>query len=60
MQCHKWLWIAVNDPKRIPELSVNEKHKLNEGTMIGQLATKVFPKGINIEVEDFINKGEFL
>ena len=53
MQCPKWLWIAINDKNRIPELSASEKRKLDEGTMIGKIATKVFPKGIEIETEDF-------
>ena len=53
LQCHKWLWIAVNDKKRIPELSLSEKKKLDEGIMIGKLATMVFPNGIEIKTEDF-------
>ena len=58
LQCLKLLWISVNDKKRIPEPDISAKHNFEVGDMIGVLATKVFPKGIDLANLDFKNNLE--
>jgi len=53
LQCPKWLWIEVNDKKRIPELDTATLHKFKEGHEIGVLATMVFSKGIDLSGLEF-------
>jgi len=48
LQCLKWLWIEVNDKGRIPKPDAATLHKFKGGHEIGVLATKVFPKGIDL------------
>ena len=59
LQCPKLLWVAKNDKERIPEPDFSAKHKFKMGDIIGVLATKVFPKGIdlaNLDFKENINK----
>jgi len=53
LQCSKWLWIEVNDKKRIPELDNATLHKFKEGHEIGVLATMVFPNGTDLSGLEF-------
>lgn len=53
LQCAKLLWISVNDKDRIPPPNKALEKKFEDGNIIGELATYVFPKGENINVEDF-------
>jgi hypothetical protein len=48
LQCPKLLWISVNDKKRIPEPDISAQAKFDTGNMVGELATKVFPNGIDL------------
>jgi len=51
LQCPTYLWMATNDKKSLPEPTESEKHIMDQGTGAGKLATKVFPKGINIPTD---------
>lgn len=53
LQCPKLLWITKNDKERIPKPTEIEQKKFDEGTLIGELATKIFPEGINLADLDF-------
>jgi hypothetical protein len=53
IQCPKLLWITKNDKTRIPEPNEIEQKKFDDGTLIGELATHVFPRGINLSNEEF-------
>ncbi len=53
LQCPKLLWVAKNDKQRIPEPDEITLKKFSEGHIIGELATRVFPKGQNIPDENF-------
>lgn len=55
LQCPRYLWNAFNDPSQIPELTEAEKHKMEEGNAIGQLAKELFPDGIDIPEDNFKN-----
>jgi len=48
LQCPKLLWVAKNDKTRIPEPDKAAKAKFESGDIIGVLATKVFPGGIDL------------
>ena len=56
LQCPKLLWISVNDKKRIPKPDEMTLKKFEDGDIIGELAKKVFPGGIDIPC----GRGEFL
>jgi hypothetical protein len=53
LQCPKLLWFLVNDKSKIPEFSKDAQHRMDVGTEIGILATKLFPEGITILSDDF-------
>lgn len=53
LQCPKFLWITKNDKKRIPEPDQIAQAKFKEGDLIGELAKKVFPEGIDFSELDF-------
>ncbi|MBT4376055.1 DUF2779 domain-containing protein [archaeon] len=48
LQCPKLLWVTKNDKERIPEPDFAAKHKFEAGDIIGVLATKVFPGGVDL------------
>jgi len=48
IQCPKLLWVAKNDKERIPEPDYSAKHNFKMGDIIGVLATKVFPDGVDL------------
>ena len=53
MQCAKWLWIEFNDKARIPEPDKLAEYRFETGRIVGELAKKLFPKGVDISIEDF-------
>ena len=53
LQCPKLLWFLINDKDKIPEFSKDAQHKMDIGTEVGVLATKLFPNGISIPTDDF-------
>jgi len=53
LQCPKLLWVAKNDKTRIPEPTEIEQKKFDDGTLVGELATQVFPNGISLADEEF-------
>ncbi len=55
LQCPKYLWIAVHNKNKIPEPDKQAQHTFDEGTKVGELATKLFPLGINLANLDFQN-----
>jgi len=48
LQCPKLLWVAKNDKQRMPEPDNSAKHNFMMGDIIGVLATKAFPGGIDL------------
>lgn len=53
LQCPKLLWATKNDKESIPKPDDVAQAKFTEGTLIGVLATKVFPMGIDLSELDF-------
>ena len=48
LQCPKLLWVYKNDKQRIPEPDNSAKHNFKMGDIIGVLATKAFPAGVDL------------
>ena len=55
LQCPKLLWVTKNDKERIPEPDFAAKHKFEAGDLIGVLAIKVFPNGVDLAGLGFKN-----
>jgi len=54
LQCPKYLWIQINEPERIPETDPVTQYVFDQGHLVGELAKKLFPEGIDISTEDFM------
>jgi hypothetical protein len=54
LQCPRYLWIACNDPDKIPEPDAATQNIFEQGHLVGKLAKKLFPEGIDIPTEDFM------
>ena len=48
IQCHKALWIAINEPLRIPKVNETTQNIFDQGHLLGELAQALFPDGINV------------
>ena len=53
LQCPKYLWIMFHEPDKIPEVDQATQHRFDQGHLVGELAKKLFPEGIDIDEEDF-------
>ena len=53
IQCPKLLWMSIHEPEKLPEVDEITQHRFDEGHLVGELAKKVFPGGIDINTEDF-------
>lgn len=53
IQCLKFLWVSKNDKERIPVPREVDQKKFDDGLLIGELATKLFPNGVNLGDESF-------
>ena len=54
LQCPRLLWIATNQPERIPEPDAATQHIFDQGHLVGELAKKLFPGGIDVPAGDFM------
>ncbi|MEK6938574.1 MAG: DUF2779 domain-containing protein [Nanoarchaeota archaeon] len=53
MQCPKLLWIMFHQPEKIPEVDASTQYRFDQGELVGQLAKKLYPKGVDISYGDF-------
>ena len=53
IQCPRYLWVACNDPSRIPERDAATQHIFDQGHLVSELAKRLFPVGIDVPIEDF-------
>jgi hypothetical protein len=53
LQCPKYLWIQLHEPERIPETDAVTQYLFNQGYLVGELAKKLFPGGIDVPFDDF-------
>lgn len=49
LQCHKLLWVAVNDAKRIPPTDAATQYVFDQGHLVGELAHRLYSDGINLD-----------
>jgi hypothetical protein len=54
LQCPKLLWTSINQPESIPELDIATQYIFDQGHMVGEMAKKLFPGGIDIPRDDFM------
>lgn len=52
LQCPKYLWVQLNEPERIPETDAVTQYLFDQGHMVGELAKKLFPNGIEVPFDD--------
>ena len=55
IQCPKLLWILLNEPEKIPEPDAATQYKFDQGHLVGELAKRLFPSGIDIPIDGFMN-----
>lgn len=48
IQCPKALWIAINDPSRVPKVNETTQSIFDQGHLVGELAQALYPGGINV------------
>jgi len=53
LSCPKYLWMMFHDIDKIPHEDLATEYRMNQGKIIGQLAKKLFPNGINLKENDF-------
>jgi hypothetical protein len=54
LQCLKYLWISLNQPKLLAGPDAATQHVFDQGHLVGELAKRVFPDGINVPPDDFM------
>ena len=55
LQCPKYLWIQFHEPDRIPEIDPVTQYIFDQGHMVGELAKRLFPDGVDISTDDFMD-----
>lgn len=53
LQCPKFLWAQFHEPDEIPEPDSATQYIFDQGHLVGELAKKLYPGGIDIPDEDF-------
>ena len=53
LQCPKLLWFICNDPEKVPEPDASTQSIFDQGHLVGELAKKLFPEGIDVPHDDF-------
>jgi hypothetical protein len=54
IQCHKLLWTEIYTPERIPEVDAITQYVFDQGHLVGEYAKKLFPGGIDIPHDGFM------
>lgn len=52
LQCSKLLWIAVNQPWRMPPADAKTQYLFEQGHLIGRLAQRLYPEGLNLHTSN--------
>ncbi len=55
LQCPKYLWTSINDRASIAEPDIETQYIFDQGHRVGELATKLFPEGIYLDTDDFMD-----
>ena len=54
LQCPKLLWLQINERGKIPQVDLSTQFIFDQGHLVGELAKKLFPMGIDIPADDFM------
>ncbi|MFC2021094.1 DUF2779 domain-containing protein [Chloroflexota bacterium] len=54
LQCLKYLWTSFHEPEKIAEPDAATRYLFDQGHLVGELAKKLFPGGVDIPVDDFM------
>ncbi len=54
LQCPRLIWIEIHEPRKIPETDPFTQHIFDQGHLVGELATKLFPGGSDISTDNFM------
>ncbi len=54
LQCQKYVWVQVYEPERIPQADTVTQYVFDQGHLVGEYAKRLFPDGIDIPHEDFM------
>lgn len=54
LKCPAYLWLEFNAPEEIPPFSEATLHRFDEGHKIGNLAKTLYPEGLSVPEEDFV------
>ncbi len=55
LKCEKYLWTIYNMPEVIPEVTESNRQLLNYGLKIEDLAKEIYPNGIDISTDNFMD-----
>lgn len=53
-QCPRLLWTQVNQPSSIPPVDTATQHVFDQGHLVGEYARQLYPEGIQIPQDDFM------
>src|SRR3989338_4751615 len=53
LSCPTYFWMSFHEPEKIPEMGEEVVHRLEQGHLVGELAKKLFPKGLEAQGESF-------
>jgi hypothetical protein len=54
LQCLKYLWLIFHEPDQIRAPDASTQHIFDQGHLVGDLAKKLFPEGIEVPNESFM------
>ena len=54
LQCPKYLWMQIHEPRKIPEVDAVTQYIFDQGHLVGEYAKKLFPGGIDIPHDGFM------
>ncbi len=54
LQCPRLIWIKFHEPEKIPEPDPCTQYIFDQGHLVGELAKKLFPEGIDISTDNFM------
>src|SRR3989338_3219825 len=55
VSCPRYFWMLFHEPDKIPEVDEATQHLFDQGHLVGELAKRLFPKGVESEGADFQN-----
>ena len=54
LQCPRYIWMQFHEPEKIPETDTVTQYIFDQGHEVGYLAKRLFPGGIDVPQDDFM------